>query len=742
MLQNKQAILNTPVNKTTHLRYIYKVLLCVCLCCLSITLIAQENPELDSLQALLSKATSTPNKVDLLNDIAWEFKVSDPDEARANLKAAISLSQELDYKKGEGQAFNNLGVVEIINDNPTLAIQHFQTALGIRQSIGDEKGVASLYNNIGNLYAEQDSFTLAFENLHESLLIRETLNDTSKLARVHYNLADAHENDGNYTEALDHLFRYRELSLQLDDQYSVLNAYNLTGNIKIELEQFEEAGENYQQAMELAEKLKDEWEIAITYNNMANYKDDVAEKNYKKGNFNAALPMFLESIQLHEKALALRKKLEDEDGIGSTYNNLGVVYKNFGSYYDELEQKDSVDICYQLALDYLDRSLSIRKEKDDKRGMIEVYNGIGDVKRRQNKLKEALAYTELYYAGAEEMGDDKFIQKAYKDLSKVYGMLGDYKNAYHFRSEYDEMRYRRLDEQRTRQNSRREALFGDYKKQREIERKEAALERASIQRRALMGGGIALLLLAGLLFNRNRIKNKANQALEVKNKIIESERQRSEELLLNILPESTAKELKAHGKTKARSYEAVTVLFTDFKSFTQATETMSAEILVNLLDHCYRAFDEIIHKHGIEKIKTIGDAYMCAGGLPEPNTTHALNVINAALEMQHFMRQLNKERAAQGQSVLPMRVGIHTGPVVAGVVGSKKFAYDIWGDAVNLAARMESSGEINRVNISEATYALVKDHFVCQHRGKIAAKNKGDVDMYFVEKAAKDLAEA
>ncbi len=161
---------------------------------------------------------------------------------------------------------------------------------------------------------------------------------------------------------------------------------------------------------------------------------------------------------------------------------------------------------------------------------------------------------------------------------------------------------------------------------------------------------------------------------------------------------------------------------------------MSAEDLVAELDICFRAFDEITSKYGIEKIKTIGDAYMCAGGLPTPNNTHAHDVVNAALEMQEQMILFQKEQKRKGKPIFEIRIGIHTGPVVAGIVGNKKFAYDIWGDAVNLAARMEAGGVVGKVNISSSTYNLIKNDFACEARGKFKVKNKGEVDMFFAER--------
>jgi class 3 adenylate cyclase len=235
-------------------------------------------------------------------------------------------------------------------------------------------------------------------------------------------------------------------------------------------------------------------------------------------------------------------------------------------------------------------------------------------------------------------------------------------------------------------------------------------------------GGFAIVALFAAVFLKQRNR-------------ISKEKKRSEELLLNILPEETAEELKATGTAKAKSFDLVSVMFTDFKNFTQASEKLSAEELVAEINRCYSAFDKIVTRYGLEKIKTIGDSYMCAGGLPVTNATHPVDIIKAGLDMQQWIEDHKAERIRRDQPYFELRLGIHTGPVVAGIVGIKKFAYDIWGDTVNTASRMESSGAIGKVNISGTTYEMVKDHFECTHRGKIDAKNKGQIDMYFVERA-------
>lgn len=251
------------------------------------------------------------------------------------------------------------------------------------------------------------------------------------------------------------------------------------------------------------------------------------------------------------------------------------------------------------------------------------------------------------------------------------------------------------------------------------ELKEKEISRQKLLRNGFVGGFAVVLLFAGVFFTqRNRISK---------------EKKRSEELLLNILPEEVADELKEKGSADAKLIDEVTVLFTDFKGFTAMSEKVSPRELVKDLHECFSAFDNIMQEYGLEKIKTIGDSYMAAGGLPTPNQTHANDAIKAAFEMRDFVAEGKARKIAAQLPYFEIRIGIHTGPVVAGIVGVKKFQYDIWGDTVNTASRMESSGEPGKINVSETTYQLVKDEFNCKFRGEIEAKGKGKVKMYFVE---------
>jgi class 3 adenylate cyclase len=236
--------------------------------------------------------------------------------------------------------------------------------------------------------------------------------------------------------------------------------------------------------------------------------------------------------------------------------------------------------------------------------------------------------------------------------------------------------------------------------------------------------GIAALIGLSFFIARNYINQRKS------NKIISKEKQRSDDLLLNILPADVAEELKEKGSADAKLFDEVTVLFTDFVNFTTVSQSLTPQQLVDELNVCFKEFDGIMTTHHIEKIKTVGDAYLAVSGLPNPDKNHAANVINAAKDIQQFM--LNR-KVTMGDKTFGIRLGVHSGSVVAGIVGVKKFAYDIWGDTVNTAARMEQNSEPGKINVSEKTYELVKDQFTFTYRGEIAAKNKGMMKMYFAE---------
>lgn len=249
-----------------------------------------------------------------------------------------------------------------------------------------------------------------------------------------------------------------------------------------------------------------------------------------------------------------------------------------------------------------------------------------------------------------------------------------------------------------------------------------------------------MLSVTEYLEEANKQLESQKEEIEIQRKAIEDEQQRSERLLLNMFPEAVAHQLKKKGKVRPREFN-VTVLFADFKNFTKTCEKLKPKEIVEELNFYFEHYDDIIGNHFVEKIKTIGDAYLCVGGLPFSNKSHPFNIVLAALQIQRFMNELNDEKVLKGENIWELRCGIHTGDVVAGVVGKRKYVYDIWGDTVNIASRMETHSHVGMVNVSGATYEVIKDHFDCTHRGKMEVKNKGKIDMYFVIGIKKELAQ-
>lgn len=267
----------------------------------------------------------------------------------------------------------------------------------------------------------------------------------------------------------------------------------------------------------------------------------------------------------------------------------------------------------------------------------------------------------------------------------------------------------------------------------EIIQAETQVNLQKAQNKFILAIGILIALLTLFLLYRFLLTKKHNKTLADKNKLIAEAHQRSEELLLNILPAKVAEELKINGKVDAQFYESATIMFTDFVNFSNLTRMQSTEQLVNDLDYCFGHFDSIVERYQLEKIKTIGDSYMCISGVPDKNSHSPENTVYVAIEFLDFIQKWNIQRSQNGKFPISIRIGIHTGEVAAGVVGKTKFVYDVWGDAVNTASRMESSSQPNRINVSESTFKLINPTFQCTPRGAVEMKNMKEMNMYFVD---------
>jgi len=666
----------------------------------------------DSLIRLLATAPPDTHRVSLLVDLAWEINETETDKAAQHLQEGLDLAKKLGDRRVEANALNGLGLVAEIRGNYREAVKNYQVALDLRQMLGDDGGAAGTHTNLGNAYESLGRLDSALNSHRESLVTYERLRDTVRMARAFSNISGVWEESGDYPTAFTELNKSRLLLEAQGDPATVAKVYTKLGHNRFEMDIYDKAKNWYEKSLDIRRRLGDEADIAEGLTDLGNALDEM--KNLDSTRL---------AIRYYEQARDIYRSLDDRP-------NLGRIFNNFGDAYKHLDQLDK-------AMDYLRQAVSIQTELDDQHDLMLTYNTLNDVLARQGKNLESLEYIRRYEAIAKRIKNQKYELGALKDYARAYEQMGDFATAYRYQVQYNDLRFDLLGEKsaQTIETQQADATARERETALNKEKQDAALRTLRYQRtrNGLIGGAVALFLIVLLLFNRSRIRARANRELAAKNAVIEQERQRADALLRNILPQETAEELKRNNTVKPVRYESVTVLFSDFKGFTTIAERVSPEELVAELDTFFRLFDSIMEKYGLEKIKTIGDAYMCAGGLPTPNDTHPLDTVRAALEMQRSLHDLMEQKKIEGKPVFEMRIGIHTGPVVAGVVGSHKFAYDIWGDTVNTAARMEQGGEAGRINISETTYELVKDQVRCTFRGRLAAKNKGEIAMYFVE---------
>lgn len=416
--------------------------------------------------------------------------------------------------------------------------------------------------------------------------------------------------------------------------------------------------------------------------------------------------------------------------------------------YPSFEQKALIDIGTTYAMNnlfdeasvYFKKALAVAKRIDNKRDLGVLYNNLAGL---TNDPEEVLPFIDsaLYYSKASN--DLNNYQVFMGNKAMYYTMIGDYKTGYKTLYRSMVLKDSLFNLQKFEAVAQIEEKYEAEKKSNEI--KSLKLDKLNIEvqsykykknRDQLIIGVLGLLAASFLLGYGFYINRKNRRRLAIKNELIEVARKKSDDLLLNILPEEIAEELKEKGKAGAKQLEDVSILFTDLIDFTRKSENMDTDELLEELNYCFKGFDLIIQDYKVEKIKTIGDSYMAASGLPRPSSDSTSNIILAALDMQAFMEKRVEERKKAGKEFFEMRSGIHNGPIVAGIVGVKKFQYDIWGDAVNTASRMESSGIAYKVNISSDTYAVVKDdpQFSFEDRGLISAKGKGKIHMYFVSR--------
>ncbi|HUM47226.1 MAG TPA: adenylate/guanylate cyclase domain-containing protein [Chitinophagales bacterium] len=607
----------------------------------------------------------------------------------------INLINSAGEDSNKVQLLNSLSK-SFFADNPDSAVIIGTASKKLAEKIKYEAGLALALKNIGIGYYLQGKYVEAINNWQQALDVYSSIGDVTGVANMLSNQGAVYFNQGDDAKALELHLKSLKMSEEIGDTLRILTSLTNIGTVYLNKPAtYNKAQEYFVRSYELSKAIKDQYSIGTSAVNLG-------ELYYKMGNDSIALIYLNQSI----------KAYEGTEDLPYALNYIGRVYVRQKEFEKALKNhREAYEISKKLET-RLDMTQSLI-------GLAQAYYAKGDISSSIATYKQSLDIG-IPLNAVTEMKD------AYEGLSLAYSHESDFQQVAHYQGLLlaikDTIYNLNTDKelgtlQFTFDLEKKESQINLLTKDKEI--RDQIIRREKLVRNSLIGGFAVVLLFAGVfLIQRNRISK---------------EKKRSDELLLNILPAETAEELKATGVAKAKSLDLVTVMFTDFKNFTKASEKFSPEELVAEINHCYSEFDRIITKYGIEKIKTIGDSYMCAGGLPVANKTHPTDVLSAAVEMLKFIEYNKKEKEQKGQPFFELRIGIHTGAVVAGIVGLKKFAYDIWGDTVNTASRMESSGEAGKINISGNTYELVKDKFPCIHRGKIEAKNKGMIDMYFVQ---------
>ncbi|MEL7122123.1 MAG: adenylate/guanylate cyclase domain-containing protein [Bacteroidota bacterium] len=641
---------------------------------------------------------SQPNvSNDLMEKIGLSFsELNQPDSAAIYYKALMSTkTDDLDRMSNMRkivEAYQKAGNYEAALD------YNLQLKSAMEKSSEWEDQLGVIYNNLGYTNNFLGDYEDAIEWFHKAEGYMKK--DKQQLSVIYTNLGVGYFNKGETKLAIQYLLKALALT-DKDDKNAKGNINNLIANIYLQKEDYYNAQAYNRDAIRFANEGDDTELKSEVYETAADIHTKLYEYEQAIEAFQTHLT-FRDSISLAQE-LEEQRLREERSALEKAEKEIKLLLIQ-GQVQDlTIEQLESDRQEQQLKIDNLNL-VSQNAQKEIELMKVEEQTKETEMKNRELEAKQTQQMLLLAQRQLElQTQEQQLAQLAQAEaLSKA------------------ELK---LKQEELTKEEQRSALL---QREQEIQQLELDAQKESIAQVQRLGGLlflIILLVLAGLIYSRRVNKKLAQQKVE-----IEEEREKSESLLLNILPVSVAQELKEIGHAVPRRHETVSILFSDFVGFTKISARNTPEIIINELNDCFRGFDEIMEQEGIEKIQTIGDGYLAVAGLPEAHPQHAIKCVNAAKKMINFLHQRNLDTDIQWK----VRIGIHTGPIMAGVVGTKKFAYSIFGDSVNTASRIETAGAEGRINVSANTYEFIKDHFDCEYRGKISAKGKGDLDMYFV----------
>lgn len=625
------------------------------------------------------------------------------DSIQLRYRAANNDTTKMGFLLALVNGLRNKALASRYNDTLTLLVHRaLQSDLDQSRRKSVLHYYAAALNAHGVRLANRGNVVQSIDSFRQALVIRQSLGDSSGTAASLNNLGRMYASVGDMQRALNHYNRSLAIKEKSGDKRGIAVTLNNIGVVYHDIGDTAEAYAYFRQSMRLREQIRDTAGLVTALNNFGSMY--LRQRRYD------------EALAHYERSLALSTRLGLEQPSATALSNIGVIYNH---------RKE-----YDTARVLLSRALVIFEQTGDAEGTAQSWQNLGIGFLAQGNVEKAIECGERSLAIAQRIGYPLRIENAASLLEDAYSTQKEWKRAFEMKSLATAMRDS-LDNAESQKQLLQQRYRHEYETKTALLNAEhnAELRRQRLMQNALVGGLVLALVVVVLIVWAYRQSLRHRHA-------IAAEKQRTDVLLRNILPDETADELKVHGTVKAKHYESATVLFTDFVDFSKLAAQLPAQETVALIDTYYRKFDEIVEQHGIEKIKTIGDAYMAVGGVPTAVPDHALRTVRAATALRDFVEAESRRRAPQNLPAFHLRIGVHSGPVVAGVVGAKKFAYDVWGETVNLAARMEQSGEPGKVNITAATYALVQDRVACTFRGAIEVKHGALVEMYFAEREA------
>ncbi|MCK8058000.1 MULTISPECIES: adenylate/guanylate cyclase domain-containing protein [unclassified Fusibacter] len=633
---------------------------------------------IEELNKLVDKSEGT-QKADVLNELADLWMQRDLGISQDYADQANDLSLSLGYEKGSLQARLHGVYIMIIRQEYADGMVELGELFDKAFKLDDKELLGDIQLAIGRIWFSIDGFQQAQDAFEEGLAFFESIDSQRGIGQSYNNLGVVFESVGEFDKATDYFFKAQAILQAIEQPSELADVYNNLAGIYADTDQFDKAITSYTEALDIYESMGDVRSIAVIHNNLGLYFGELGFTEESKQFFDLALERF--------------ESLEDATGQADVLLNIGALMD---------QRKESED-----AVDFYTRALMIYTELSSTQGQIVTLNNLGTVRHKMGKLTKAIElHTKALELAGEHEDYDGMVSSTY-NLSLDHKAAGDYESAFNYMSAYKIVRDQQEYLKKLQYNVNSMVANETDKKTQEAKEARERSDRFFKVMVAIAAVSAVILLLLIL---------------------VAKERRKSEKLLLNILPKKIAQKLKKYGKAESERYKEVTVYFSDIVGFTDKSVSMEPDFLISELNEIFTMFDNIMESYGCERIKTIGDAYLAVCGMPTAFDDHAIRMTGAAMRI----RQALDQRNGMSQVNWQIRIGIHTGSVVGGIVGVKKYIYDVFGDTINTASRMESNSEPMKINITTEVYELIKDRFTVERRELKEIKGKGLMQMYFV----------